>query len=108
MENLSYVATAGGSLISILIVRWTFHRFDIGGKRLVRGAVAGGAILVGLIAYFVLGFIFLLIRPEHAPEIGAAIGGGFGVGAKIILAATIVCVFALSRRKPVGGLKPKA
>jgi hypothetical protein len=68
---------------------------------LARGAVAGGAILVGWIAYFVLGFIFLLIRPEHAPQIAVAIGDGFGVGAKIILAATIVCVFALSRRKNI-------
>jgi hypothetical protein len=63
--------------------------------------MAGAGFLVGSIVYFVLGFIFLFIRPEHAHQIGAAIGDGFGVGFKIISAATLVCVFALSSRKNI-------
>jgi hypothetical protein len=58
-----------------------------------------GAVLVGSATYFFLGFIFLLIRPEHAQEIWPAIRHGFGIGSKIILFGSIAYAFSLSRSK---------
>jgi hypothetical protein len=101
MENLLYVAAAGGSLVSILIIPWSYRQFDIGRKRLVRGAVVGGAILFGSVFYFFLGFIFLLIQSEHAQQIWATIGHGFGIGSKIILFASIAFALPLSRPKTI-------
>jgi hypothetical protein len=105
MENLSYVATVGGSLVSILIIRWTYGHFDISGKRLVRSVVVGGAVLVGSATYFFLGFIFILIRPEHTQEILTAILHGFGIGSKIILFGSMASAFALSRPKIIPAQK---
>ena len=105
MENLSYVAAVAGSLVSVSIVRWTYRRFDVDGKRLLRGAVAGAAIVIGSVAYFLLGYIFLLVRPEQEQQIWAALRNGFGIGVKIILFATIVSAFWLSRPKVIATQK---
>jgi hypothetical protein len=101
MENLSYVAAVGGSVVSVLLVRWTYRRFDIGGKRLVRGVVAGGAILVGSFVYWSLSYVFVLVQPGHEQQIWAANREASGIAVKIILSATIVSALWLSRPKIV-------
>jgi hypothetical protein len=68
-DGLPYIAAAGSSLISILVIQRTFRRFDIGGKRSGRALAAAAGILAGSITYFFLGFIFPLIRPDLAPEL---------------------------------------
>lgn len=100
-DGLPYIAAAGGSLISILAISRTFRWFDIGEKWLGRAVVAAAGILAGSITYFLLGFIFPLIRPDLAPQIKSAIHGGFGIGAKIISVASVACVLRFSRRKIV-------
>jgi hypothetical protein len=100
-DGLPYIAAAGGSLISIMFIRRTFRRFDIGGKWLGRAVVAAAGILAGSITYFFLGFIFPLARPDLALQIKSAIHSGFGIGAKIISGASVACVLWFSRRKNV-------
>ena len=63
-DGLPYIAAAGGSLISILAISRTFRWVDIGEKWLGRAVVAAAGILAGSITYFLLGFIFPLIRPD--------------------------------------------
>lgn len=99
MQGIAYLAAIGGSIASILIARLTFRRFDIGGKRLARAAVAGGAILAGCLAYFVFGLLLLLLHPEHSQQNWSDLYGGFGGGSRIIMFATIATVLWRPRSK---------
>lgn len=101
MDDLPYLAVVGGGAVSVVLARWAFRRYDLGGRRLLGGLVVVGAVYVGCLIYFVLGFLFVMVRPDQTHEIWAALGHGLRSCGFLMLAATMAaCTSFRARSKP--------
>lgn len=89
MDGLPFVAAAGGAFVSVVILRWAFCRYNIRGRRLLGGIAVAGALYVGCLVYFALGFLFVMIRPDHSQEVWTALRLGFRTSGSIILLTTL-------------------
>lgn len=76
MDDISYVTAIGASAVAGLILWWACGRYQ---SRLKRALFSAIAILLGFVAYFALGLLFIIIRPDVAHETGLAIGHGVKV-----------------------------
>lgn len=91
MDDISFVAAVGASVVVGLILWWAIGRYHQ--SRLKRALAAAGAVFLGFVVYLILGVAFVVIRPERAHETGVELGHGFktlsimlGVVTAIILA----------------------
>lgn len=87
------MAGAGASIVFGLIVWWAYGRFESRAKKSLSGV---GALLVALIVYFLLGFVFVMVRPERAHETGTAMVRGLkAFTLMLIVVNSIVLAFRL-------------
>ena len=112
LNGLSYVADAAGVVSSVAIVRWTRVGLNIPNKALSRALVAAIAVLIGWLAYFLVGFGLSFLQPTHQAALLTELGRDIGFATKIIMAATIAATFYYyrSRKNPKlveGGINPK-
>ena len=96
MDDISFVAAAGATVVAGLMMWWACGRYQ---SRLKRALFGVAAVFLGFFAYFVLGILFVVMRPDVARETGSAI---FGHGVKtlsmMLLAVNIVVLNV--RRRP--------
>jgi hypothetical protein len=107
VTGLSYLADAAGVFSSIAVLRSIRGRLNNPAKPLVRGLVAAAAGLIGCLAYFLVGFALWLALPAHPADTLIELQQGFGLGSRIIMAATIAATFHYYRlRKETRPIKP--
>src|SRR5262249_377895 len=99
MDDISYVAAVGASAVAGLILWWASGRYE---SRLKRGLFSAITILLGFVVYFVLGVLFLIVRPDVARETGLAIGHGVKVLSMMLLAVNAVVLSVRRRPKAPG------
>lgn len=76
MDDISYVAGVGASVVFGAILWWAFGRFQ---SRLKKALFHACACIVAIILYFALGIAFMMARPERMHETGAAIAHGLKI-----------------------------
>jgi hypothetical protein len=89
MDNISYVAGVGASVVFGSILWWAYGRFQ---SRLTKVLFSVGVFIVAMVVYFALGIAFMMARPERMHETGAAIAHGLKTFAfmAIFVQATIM------------------
>lgn len=98
MDDISYVAAVGASVVAGLMLWWASGRYQ---SRLARAVSSVTTIIVGFLVYLVLGILFVVMRPERAHQTGLELGHGFKV-LTIMLAAVTAIILALRSPKSRG------
>jgi hypothetical protein len=100
MDDISYVAAVGASIVAGLILWWACGRYQ---SRITRALFSVITIFVGFLVYFLLGILFIVMRPGIAHETGLAINHGLKVLTTMLLAvnAAILALRSKARKKAV-------
>ena len=93
MDDISYVAGVGASVVFGVIVWWAYGRFQ---SRPTKALCSFGASILATIVYCVLGIVFMMARPERMHETGVAIAHGFKTFA--VMAAVVQSIMMTWRR----------
>jgi hypothetical protein len=83
MDDISYVAAVGASIVAGLILWWACGRYQ---SRITRALFSVITIFVGFLVYFLVGILFIVMRPGIAHETGLAINHGLKVLTTMLLA----------------------
>jgi hypothetical protein len=101
MEDLAYLAAFAGCVVSAFAARWIIRRSNMSSSRLKRVIAGMGGVLAGSVAYFLVGVLLALVRPEHSQQIVATIRSGYGLGSKLIMFAAIIVTFGRVTTKTI-------
>ncbi len=98
MDNISFVAAVGASIVAGIILWWAYGRYRSPLARVLFSLVTA---VIGFFVYLVLGILFVLMRPEIARQTGLELGHGFTVLAFMLIGVNAV-IAALRSHKSRG------
>ena len=104
MDNISYVAAVGASVVAAITLWWACGRYQ---TRLARALFSVATIIVGFLVYVLLGVLFVVMRPELARQTGMQLGHGFQT-LTIMLAVVTAGILALRGAKAPDKSRAKA
>ncbi len=98
MDNISFVAAVGASIVAGIILWWAYGRYRSPLARVLFSLVTA---VIGFFVYLVLGILFVLMRPEIARQTGLELGHGFTVLTFMLIGVNAV-IAALRSHKSRG------
>jgi len=98
MDNISFVAAVGASIVAGIILWWAYGRYRSPLARVLFSLVTA---VIGFLVYLVLGILFVLMRPEIARQTGLELGHGFTVLTFMLIGVNAV-IAALRSHKSRG------